>query len=241
MNDSVRLAKRLAEQIGCSRAEAERYIAGGWVSVDGKITEEAGARIAPAQIVALLPSATLESDEPVTILLHKPVALAATAALTPDQDCITPATRAPDDHCQINFLKRHARDLTLTNPLEDRASGLIVLTQDWRIVRKLSTDGNRIEQEFVVEVSGTLGADGLQHLQQSSRWNGKAMTALKVSWQSEQRLRFAIKGAERGMVEHLCAQVGLQATAIKRIRIGRVSMGALPSATWRYLMGYEKF
>ena len=33
MSDAIRLAKRVAETIPCSRNEAERYIAGGWVSV----------------------------------------------------------------------------------------------------------------------------------------------------------------------------------------------------------------
>ena len=32
-DDSIRLNKRLSDVIGCSRTEAERYIAGGWVSV----------------------------------------------------------------------------------------------------------------------------------------------------------------------------------------------------------------
>ena len=35
MPDPVRLAHRLAELAGCSRADAEQYIQNGWVSVDG--------------------------------------------------------------------------------------------------------------------------------------------------------------------------------------------------------------
>ena len=33
-DDGIRLAKRVAEAVPCSRGEAERYIAGGWVTVD---------------------------------------------------------------------------------------------------------------------------------------------------------------------------------------------------------------
>ena len=35
-----RLSKRLARELPCSRREAELYIAGGWVRVDGRIVEE---------------------------------------------------------------------------------------------------------------------------------------------------------------------------------------------------------
>ena len=38
--DDERLAKRVAEIVPCSRREAEQYIEGGWVSVDGQIVEE---------------------------------------------------------------------------------------------------------------------------------------------------------------------------------------------------------
>ena len=40
MSEPIRLDKRLAEQIGCSRAQAQQYIEGGWVRVDGRTVEE---------------------------------------------------------------------------------------------------------------------------------------------------------------------------------------------------------
>jgi len=35
--------------------------------------------------------------------------------------------------------------------------------------------------------------------------------------------------------------VGLDVVAMKRLRIGRISMGAMPPGQWRYLQGYERF
>ena len=40
MSEPVRLSKRLIEQFGCSRREAELYIEGGWVTVDGVVVEQ---------------------------------------------------------------------------------------------------------------------------------------------------------------------------------------------------------
>ena len=45
MTEPVRLAKRLAEMLSCSRREAEQYIEGGWVSVDGVVVEEPEFRV----------------------------------------------------------------------------------------------------------------------------------------------------------------------------------------------------
>ena len=39
MTEPVRLSKRVADMVPCSRREAEQYIEGGWVRVDGQVVE----------------------------------------------------------------------------------------------------------------------------------------------------------------------------------------------------------
>ena len=80
-DEGIRLAKRVADTVPCSRGEAERYIAGGWVSVDGALAEDPAMRVNPEQAVALLPGAEPVEPAPVTILLHKPAGLDLDGAL----------------------------------------------------------------------------------------------------------------------------------------------------------------
>ena len=68
----VRLAKQVSELARCSRIEAEQYIKGGWVSVNGRVIEDP-AHPVTTETVAIDPAAQLETVEPATILLHKPV------------------------------------------------------------------------------------------------------------------------------------------------------------------------
>ncbi|MBY0410711.1 MAG: RNA-binding protein, partial [Burkholderiaceae bacterium] len=49
----TRLAKRVAEQLNCSRSTAEQFVEGGFVSVDGQIEEAPGARVRPDQAVTV--------------------------------------------------------------------------------------------------------------------------------------------------------------------------------------------
>ena len=237
MSDPIRLAKRLTELVACSRSEAEQYIAGGFVTVDGVITEDPASRVAAEQMVALAPEAKLGTLEPVTILLHKPAGMLADEAVS----LITPENQMAGDRSGIHFLRHHLRHLTLTDRLEDQASGLLVYTQDWRTVRKLVEEAPRNECEYIVEVAGQLDAAGLQRLNHGLRFNNKELPPIKVSWQNETRLRFALKTPPRGLIPHMCEQVGLQIISMKRLRIGRLSMSALPAGQWRYLLGYEKF
>jgi len=231
-DEGIRLAKRVAEIAGCSRAEAERYIVGGWVGVDGAVVDEPATRVSPEQQVQLLPGATAEEPQPVTILLHKPAGLHGKAALDSLQ-ADTLFQTGPGER----FLKRHLSRLTPAMPLETLASGLVVFSQDWRVVRKLGQDSDRIEQEYVAEVTGAIAEDGLARLNAG----GTPKAPIKASWQSEARLRFAGKGMVPGQIEALCAKVGLQVTGLRRLRIGRVALSGLPAGQWRYLRETERF
>lgn len=237
MTESIRLAKRLAEQIPCSRSEAEQYIESGCVEVDGEVIEESGFRVSDNQQVTLLPQASLAPIAPITILLHKKAGDDIQLAL----QSIASETHAADDRSGIRFLKKHLNGLTLTSPLEAKASGLAVFTQDWKITRKLIDDAARIEQEYIVEVSGNLAPDGLALLKHGLSFNGRALPPINVSWQNETRLRFALKNAQPFQIIHMCEKVGLTVLTQKRIRIGRIPMSSLPVGQWRYLLGYERF
>ena len=208
------------------------------MTVDGQVVEEPQFMVSQ-QKVELHPEATLVPVAPVTLLFHQPVATD-TSALSVQQ-LICADTRATDDHSGIHLLKQHFVRLTQCIPLEINASGLSVFTQDYRVTRKLTDDAAMIEQEYVVEVAGELSAEGLKLLNHGLSFNGKPLPPIKVSWQNETRLRFALKGVQPGQIAHMCKSVGLQVSSMKRIRIGRVSMAKLQAGQWRYLMPYERF
>jgi len=251
MTEPVRLAKRLAEMLACSRREAEQYIEGGWVSVDGVVVEEPQFRVGHQSIV-LSPDASLLAQTSVTILLHKPAGYESRDAAHASGDAsiptaaqlLTVANRSTADRSGIRPLKKHFSASELATPLATAASGLVVFTEDWRVLRKLREDARVLEHEVVVEVSGDIKPGGLERLNRIDHgftYQGALLPPAKVSWQSEARLRFALKGEVPGQVAYLCESVGLTVQAMKRLRVGRVPLSQLPPGQWRYLMPYERF
>ncbi|MDO9195833.1 RNA pseudouridine synthase [Rhodoferax sp.] len=257
-----RLAKRVAEMVPCSRREAEQYIAGGWVSVDGQVVEEPQFKVLN-QKVELDKNASLMDVTQVTLLLHKPPgyddgddeeddedeprarARAPSKAPKKARQLLTPTNRATDDASGIRLLKRHFADLTSPVPLEVGAGGLLVFTQDWRVARKLTEDAGVIEHEVIVEIEGEIAPDTLQRLNQGLSSDGHPLPRVKVSVNSanegKSKLRFAVKGTHPGLIAYLCERVGLNILSMKRIRIGRVSLTTLPIGQWRYLLPHERF
>jgi 23S rRNA pseudouridine2604 synthase len=242
---TMRLARRLAQETGCSRNEAQQYIEGGWVLVDGQVCEEPGVRVGPENRVVLAAGARAEAAPPVTLLFHKPVGTDTGPAGKPDAASILPslthATRSAADRSGIRPLKKHFAVLQLTDGLETQASGLLVLTQDWRVARRLVEDAARIEHEYIVDTGERVSDEQLARMNQGMQFNGKAVAGLKASRQSETRLRIVLKTPPRGLLERLCAEAGLGLVAMRRIRIGRLPLAGLEPGQWRYLAAYEKF
>lgn len=241
MSDSVRLAKRLATEQSCSRGDAERYIEGGWVAVDGKVVEEPGFRVGANQTVSLLAGAKLEDMRPVSVLVHKPAGLSASDPQESALDLIVPANLMPGDRSGLRYLKRMFNGLKLATPLERAASGLVVYTQEYAVSRKLIEEGRHVEQEYIAQVRGTLDAAGLARLQRGLAYEGRPATPMKVSWQNETHLRFALKTPALGFIEYVCDTAGLQLLGLRRLRIGRLPMAGLAVGQWRYRLEYERF
>jgi 23S rRNA pseudouridine2604 synthase len=238
MTEPVRLSKRLIELVGCSRRDAELFIEGGWVTVDGVVVDEPQFKVGQQQ-VALLPGASATPLDPITLLLHQPADFTGNADALLQQ--LVPQSHWAEDASGIRVLKGHFLRLNPGLALQPKASGLLVFTQDWRILRKLTDDAGKLEQEFVVEVTGEMPSNGLDRLKRGITVKGVSLPPCKVSWQNETRLRFAMKNPAPGIIQRLCEAVGLHVVSIKRLRIGGVSMGKLPLGEWRYLAASERF
>jgi len=252
-----RLAKHVAQLMPCSRSEAEQYIQGGWVSVNGQVIEEPQFRV-QNQTVTIDPHASLLELSSITILLHKPAdwidgteeslaKLNRAARRTHFDDARTLLTAAKHwshDPSDIRVLQRHFKQLAAAVPLENAAGGLIVFTQDWRVERKLTEDMGSMEHEVIVDVAGEVSAQTL-HLLNRTLDSDESLPQAKVSINSStperSKLRFAIKGAHRGLIAYLCERAKLEILDMRRIRLGRVALSDLPVGQWRYLGAGEKF
>ena len=248
----LRLSKRVSAQLPCSRSDAERYIAGGWVRVDGVVVEEPMERVRDEQVVTLDPKAKLESLDSVTLIWHKPAGqVLPEAPFLPDDVAarwFTPAVRFAGDRSGVRPLKAHRHKLLAVAPLGDLASGLMVFTQNPGVARKMTEDATQLEHEWLAEVAADPALEDedrrdavLKSLGKPLFFDGWAVPSARASWQSEQRLRLAIKGNRPGQVAHLCERAGVQLTALRRLRLGRIALAGLPVGQWRYLLGYERF
>jgi len=238
----IRVSKLLAERGLCSRREADAFIERGLVFVDGQRITQLGTRAASNAIVTLAPQARATQARQATILLHKPIGYVSGQA----EDGHRPAVALVSAQSQLardspRFQPACLRGIAPAGRLDIDSTGLLVLTQDGRIARRLIGDDSVVEKEYLVRVEGGLDARGLALLNHGLELDGKKLRPAKVEWANAEQLRFVLVEGRKRQIRRMCALVGLTVTGLKRVRIGRVRLGDLPLGQWRFLRDGEGF
>jgi len=242
--ENVRLSKLMSERGLCSRREADSFIEKGWVYVDGVRVDVLGTKVDPASVITLDRRAESEQTRLVTVLLNKPVGYVSgqpekgyKAAIT----LVTKDNRHTGDRSTLRFSPAHMKGLAPAGRLDIDSQGLIIFTQDGRIARRLIGSDSDIEKEYLVRVDGRLDEAGLRLLSHGLSMDGRPLKPAVVSWQNEDQLRFVLKEGKKRQIRRMCELVGLRVTGLKRVRIGNVMLGDLPTGKWRYLGEDESF
>ncbi|WP_144160999.1 pseudouridine synthase [Paraburkholderia sp. BCC1885] len=250
---TLRLSKLMSELGLCSRREADEWIENGWVKVDGEVVDTLGSKVRPDQRIEIDPAAQAIQARLVTILIHKPVGYVSGQAedgYQPAVTLVTPDNRWEGDNSDIRFSVSHLRRLAPAGRLDIDSTGLLVLTQDGRIAKRLIGGHSEVEKEYLVRVSwGEMTseidkhfpAESLELLRHGLELDDAPLKPAKVSWQNGEQLRFVLREGKKRQIRRMCELVGLEVVGLKRVRMGSVPLGALPPGQWRYLAYDESF
>ncbi len=249
---AARLNRRMAELGLCSRREADDWIARGWVRVNGR-PASVGQRVPPTARIDVDKRATRSQQHLATILMNKPIGVVSSQ---PERGypsaamLIAPRSRWAGDASRRRFSPAHLAHLAPAGRLDIDSTGLLILTQDGRIARHIIGAESRVEKEYLVRVAlpgvtqdvrAALPPSALQKLRHGLALDGQPLAPARVDWQNGEQLRFVLVEGKKRQIRRMCALVGLHVAALRRIRIGRVRLGALPLGQWRYLGDGEVF
>ena len=244
MQKLERLSKIMASRGICSRREADKYIERGLVLVNNKIIDQLGSKVATDSVIILSDKGIEEQKRLSTMLLNKPVGYVSGQPeknYEPAISLISELTRWNKDRANYTFKRYQLKGLAPAGRLDIDSCGLLVLTQDGRIARKLINANSNIDKEYLVRVKGRLNDKELNLLNHGIKLDGKELKPAKVTWQNKDQLRFVLREGKKRQIRRMCEQVGLRVTGLKRIRIGKIKLGNLPEGMWRFLDKNEQF
>ena len=234
----------MAQRGICSRREADAFIEKGWVRYGDGVVAELGVRVDPDTRIELDPRARKRQAETLTILLNKPVGYVSGQAergYRPAILLINESSHYGRDSNRRRIQRSDLKGLAPAGRLDIDSQGLLVFTQDGRIARTLVGPASNTEKEYLVRITGSVSEGMLSQLRHGLSLDGKTLRPAKITQINEDQLKFVLTEGRKRQIRRMCELVGLTVTGLKRVRIGKVRLGALPEGQWRYLGRDETF
>ncbi|KAA3600873.1 MAG: rRNA pseudouridine synthase [Calditrichaeota bacterium] len=242
MENLLRISKFLANQGICSRRKAEEFIAKGLVSVDGKIVTEQGVKINPeTQKVKILEKAEQILQKQFTIILNKPVGYVSNLPLKGEIEAKRLITKKNsfDYTKKLNEILKNVKSFSVAGRLDKDSRGLLVLTQDGTVAKKIIGENSEIEKEYFVKVSGEITEEKIRRMSNGMRLKDIQLKPCRIHRTGKQTLRFILREGKNRQIRRMCQKVFLKVEDLERVRVGGIRLEALPEGKWKILENSE--
>jgi 23S rRNA pseudouridine2605 synthase len=214
-----RIAKVIARSGLCSRREAERLIAEGRVALDGQVLGSPAVSVTNAAAVTVDGRPLPPPEPPRLWRYHKPRGLITTAR--DPQGRPTVFERLPPDLLRVNAVGR----------LDLNSEGLLLLTNDGEVKRRLELPETGWIRRYRVRVHGRVEPERLRALEAGVRVSGIDYGPIRA--EVERRtganawLRVALKEGKNREVRRVMEHLGLTVNRLIRVAYGPFQLGRL--------------
>lgn len=216
-----RIAKVIARAGIASRRDAERMIAQGLVSLNGKTVTSPALNVTPNDQI-VVDGAVLNAPEPPRLwLYHKPTGL---------------VTSARDEKGRATVFEALPEDMPRVMPvgrLDINSEGLLLLTNDGELKRRLELPATGWLRRYRVRVNGTPDDALLAPLRNGITVEGERFQPMSVTLDRQQGanawLTIGLREGRNREIRRALAAVGLVVNRLIRIGYGPFRLGEIPS------------
>lgn len=217
--EGERIAKVMARAGLCSRREAEQWIAAGRVSVDGRVLDSPALNVRPGQRIMVDGEPLPVAEPPRLFRYHKPKGVMTT-------------TRDPEGRKTLyDTLPEGLPRLMPIGRLDLNSEGLLLLTNDGELKRRLELPSTGWLRRYRVRVFGTPDDAALQSLSRGVTVGGVAYGPIQAKLERVQGsnawLTMALREGKNREVRNVMAYLGHEVSRLIRTGYGPFQLGAL--------------
>jgi len=218
--DSERIAKRLSRAGVCSRREAERWIAEGRISVDGKRISEPGTLVTAASDIRVDGKPVGAPQETRLWRYHKPAGLIC-------------SNRDPEGRPTIfERLPKGLPRVMTVGRLDYDSEGLLLLTNDGELARRLELPSTGWVRRYRVRLFGAPTEDDIAKLAKGITADGVAYDSIDAAIDSSKGsntwMTVGLREGKNREVRKVFAHLGYPVNRLIRIAYGPFQLGKLP-------------
>ncbi|RME15218.1 MAG: rRNA pseudouridine synthase [Bdellovibrio sp.] len=241
MEGKARLSKVMAQRDMCSRREADLLIEKGFVLVNGQ-TAQLGDKVFFEDVIEVLPEGLRLLSQKQTVILNKPVGYTSHLSdrgYKTAQSLIIKQNQWRGDSQKWKPLKR--TELAPAGRLDIDSKGLLILTQNGVLARRIIDSRYGIEKEYLVWFKGELNSEKIKKMELGQlKLNGQFLKPVKVFVCEKQMVRLILVEGKKRQIRRMFKLLGLRVVSLKRIRVGPIVLGSLKEGQWRYLTPKEE-
>ena len=214
-----RIAKVLSRAGIASRRDAERMIAEGRVSVNGKTITSPALNVTDRDRIVVDGKPVGQPDAPRLWLYHKPAGLVTSARDEKDRDTVFDAL--PDDMPRVMSVGR----------LDINSEGLLLLTNDGGIKRKLELPATGWLRRYRVRINGSVSEARLDELRRGITVDGVSYQPMIVTFDRQQGanawLTISIREGKNREIRRAMEAVNATVNRLIRVSYGPFQLGNL--------------
>jgi pseudouridine synthase len=212
--------KYLVEKAICSRKEAEVFLREGLILINGKKAKP-GVPLSPTDVVTLAPQAEKRLREKITIAIYKPRGIV--------------CSNVEEEGRTVFDLFPQFKNLNTVGRLDKESEGLLLLSNDGLITKRITGDTHDVEKEYEVEVQEHVSNMKLVPIAEGLMLSDGQTLPAKVHATSRHSFRIILREGRNRQIRRMCGAVDLTVTSLKRIRIGELTLGTLRPGNFRKL------
>ena len=223
----MRLSKYLAASGIASRRASEELIFQGKVKVNGAIALLPQTEVSEKDKISVDGVAVLGKEEKKYYMLNKPKGYICTAA------------NAPGKRVLDLFAEEGLRLFTVGR-LDKDTEGLLIVTNDGHFANRVIHPSSNIRKEYLVKTASEITLEHLTDISKGTIVEGTFVKPIRVTKVRKGTLKVVIGEGKKREVRCLMDAAGLKVIELVRIRIGGLTLGALPVGQFRNLSENEK-
>lgn len=225
-----RLQKVMAAAGVASRRECEELILAGVVRVNGQVVDELPAFVDPESDAIVVDGRRLRPTRKVYYLLNKPRGVICTS-------------RDPRGRRKAIDLVPCPERVFCIGRLDADTTGMIVLTNDNELTNELTHPRYKVPKTYLAKVKGRVEVAAVARLKKGI-WlaegkTGRASVKVVKAGRDESLVEIRISQGLNRQVRRMLARVGIPVKALKRVRIGGLTLGDLGPGKFRPLSKAE--